>query len=313
MAKNQIKMLNETVRKIPLFAGLSPSQINAVLGVCQLKRLPANTVVCASGTQATEMYILLSGELAVVTGDGTRVATLAPVTTVGEMGVLTRQERKATIETVTDCNLLMIPRMGFEMVLEADLAVQARVYRNLFTSLADKIVQDNVRLRDHLLEKAAQEERVRLFRRRAEMAVDLLVKEAGMNRDQVEARLDDQLRTGEHLRVLIVDDEEEIRGLLRQTLADYDTLEASTGEEALAALRQGGVDLLVTDIRMPGMDGYALLDEVKQEFPELPVVAISGVVSDRDAQEYEFDGFMEKPLDLQGFRQLVGEAVERGS
>ncbi len=313
MAKNQIKMLNETVRKIPLFAGLSPSQINAVLGVCQLKRLPANTVVCASGTQATEMYILLSGELAVVTGDGTRVATLAPVTTVGEMGVLTRQERKATIETVTDCNLLMIPRMGFEMVLEADLAVQARVYRNLFTSLADKIVQDNVRLRDHLLEKAAQEERVRLFRRRAEMAVDLLVKEAGMNRDQVEARLDDQLRTGEHLRVLIVDDEEEIRGLLRQTLADYDTLEASTGEEALAALRQGGVDLLVTDIRMPGMDGYALLAEVKQEFPELPVVAISGVVSDRDAQEYEFDGFMEKPLDLQGFRQLVGEAVERGS
>ena len=94
MSKGRMKVLSQTVKKIPLFAGLSPSQINAVLGVCNCKKFESGTVICAAGSQASEMFILLSGELAFKTQDGTQVATLSPVTTVGELGVLTTQERK---------------------------------------------------------------------------------------------------------------------------------------------------------------------------------------------------------------------------
>ena len=66
------------------------------------------------------MFILLSGELAVKTQDGTQVATLSPVTTVGELGVLTNQERKATVETVGSSALLQITRTGFEKMLQAN-------------------------------------------------------------------------------------------------------------------------------------------------------------------------------------------------
>ena len=95
------------------------------------------------------MFILLSGELAVKTQDGTQVATLSPVTTVGELGVLTNQERKATVETAGSRALLQITRIGFEKMLPANLAVQARVFRNIVEILADETVGDNVRMRDH--------------------------------------------------------------------------------------------------------------------------------------------------------------------
>jgi len=49
------------------------------------------------------------------------------------------------------------------------------------------------------------------------------------------------------------------------------------GRATALVLAQGGADVVVTDIRMPGMDGYALLVRVRREFPDLPVVAISGM------------------------------------
>ena len=97
------------------------------------------------------MFILLSGELAVKTQDGTQVATLSPVTTVGELGVLTNQERKATVETVGSSALLQITRTGFEKCCRPILAVQARVFRNIVEILADETVGDNVRMRDHFV------------------------------------------------------------------------------------------------------------------------------------------------------------------
>ena len=91
MSKDRLKVLSQTVKKIPLFAGLSSSQIQSILGVCQWTQFEAGTVICAVGSSSTEMFILLSGKLAVVTQDGTQVAALQPVATVGELGVFTNQ------------------------------------------------------------------------------------------------------------------------------------------------------------------------------------------------------------------------------
>lgn len=311
MAKDRAKVLNQIVRKIPLFVGLSPSQIDNLLKVCQAKPFEAGAVVCASDTTADEMYILLSGELAVVTDDGTRVAKLVPVTTVGELGIVTRQKRRATVETLTSCNLLVIRRGAFESMMQSNMDVQARILRNIVDIVADKITNDNIRMREHVQVTVALERQVRELERRVEITTNMLVEETGTGLDQVEEGIDKRLLEQKLMRVLIVDDEEDVRRLLKEALVDCDTVEAGSGEEALAALGQQRPDLVITDIRMAGMDGYELLDKVKEQFPELPVLAISGVADSDEMREHAFDGVMEKLLDIEEFRDLVDEVVEK--
>ena len=237
------------------------------------------------------------------------VATLSPVTTVGEMGIVTRQVRRATVATLEASNVLVIKRTAFESVLSADKAAEARIYRNIVDILADKIVQDNVCTRDYLVEKVRQEERIREARRRADLALELVVSEAGMDRTRAQAIIDDHIDNEPRLRVLIVDDEAEMRRMLCDALADYDTSEARDGEEALEEIGDDPPDLVITDIRMPGMDGYELVRKLKERSPETPVLAISGYVSDADIVDYEFDAFLEKPMNLKEFRDFVDVAL----
>ena len=80
------------------------------------------------------------------------------------------------------------------------------------------------------------------------------------------------------LTVLAVDDEPLIRELLMCVLdmLGYMYLTAASGEEALERLRSGAkVDLLISDIRMPGMDGTALAREVRELMPDLPILFVS--------------------------------------
>ncbi len=88
-----------------------------------------------------------------------------------------------------------------------------------------------------------------------------------------------------------------------------DTSEARDGEEALEEIGDDPPDLVITDIRMPGMDGYELVRKLKERSPETPVLAISGYVSDADIVDYEFDAFLEKPMNLKEFRDFVDVAL----
>src|SRR5581483_7231598 len=93
------------------------------------------------------------------------------------------------------------------------------------------------------------------------------------------ARTDGQ--SGQNLdrpRVLVVDDEEAIRDLVATTLtkADYDVDVATDGPSAIERLRTGTYDLLITDLRMPGMDGLSLIREARRQSSEIPVIVITG-------------------------------------
>ena len=68
-------------------------------------------------------------------------------------------------------------------------------------------------------------------------------------------------------------------------------------------------DLVITDIRMPDMDGYALLRKLREYHPSLPVLALSGIVKDEDIQEYDFDGFLSKPMDMGELKSVVAAAL----
>jgi CheY-like chemotaxis protein len=309
MAKTNARILIKTLAGIPLFSGLEAAQIQTLLGASQPKRFEIGSRVCASGSPSEEMFVLLSGLLGVVGTDGSTVATLTPVTTMGEVGMVTGQTFTSTVEAIDSSNVLVFEKAAFEDVLASDSGMAACVYRNIVNLLAGKIIKDNVRVRDYLREKVEQEQRIKQYRHRAELASDWLVSKAGFDPEKLARSLDEHMQDTISLRVLVVDDEPAIRRMICEALADFDTIEARDGEEALEEIDSEPPDLIITDIRMPGLNGYALLEQVRGKYPDMPVLGISGYASDEDVHAHHFDGFMEKPMNLKDFRHLVESTV----
>ena len=106
---------------------------------------------------------------------------------------------------------------------------------------------------------------------------------------------------GRRPRVLVADDEEGIRDLLRKTLqlAEYDVDVAEDGRAALERLRVKRYDLLITDLRMPGMDGLTLIRDVRRLRADLPVIIITGYSTEATAIEaidLGVQGYLTKPF-----------------
>jgi excisionase family DNA binding protein len=102
-------------------------------------------------------------------------------------------------------------------------------------------------------------------------------------------------------RVLVVDDESSIRELLQKTLAlaEYDVDTAPDGRAALERLRLGNYDLLIADLKMPGMDGLTLIREAKRLKTDLPVIIITGFSTESSAIEavnLGVAGYLTKPF-----------------
>ncbi len=88
-------------------------------------------------------------------------------------------------------------------------------------------------------------------------------------------------------RVLVVDDEEAIRDLLIKMLelADYEVEGAADGPAALEYLKRESCDLMFVDLKMPGMDGLALIRQVRAAKAGLPVIVVTGYSSEASAIE----------------------------
>lgn len=102
-------------------------------------------------------------------------------------------------------------------------------------------------------------------------------------------------------RVLVVDDESSIRELLQKTLAlaEYDVDTAPDGRAALERLRLGNYDLLIADLKMPGMDGLTLIREARRLKADLPVIIITGFSTESSAIEavnLGVAGYLTKPF-----------------
>jgi two-component system, cell cycle sensor histidine kinase and response regulator CckA len=116
--------------------------------------------------------------------------------------------------------------------------------------------------------------------------------------------------------ILIVEDEPGIRGLVRKILRRerYEVLEAGSGEEALevAAAHPGEIDLLLTDVMLPGINGRALAGALIEARPAMKVIYVSGYTDDESVRGGEFppgSAFLPKPFTLGALVGKVREAL----
>lgn len=102
-------------------------------------------------------------------------------------------------------------------------------------------------------------------------------------------------------RILVADDEASIRELLQKTLAlaDYDVDVAHDGRAAIDRLRAGHYDLLITDLKMPGLDGLTVIREARRYRTDLPIIIITGFSTEASAIEainLGVSGYLTKPF-----------------
>lgn len=115
-------------------------------------------------------------------------------------------------------------------------------------------------------------------------------------------------------RVLIVDDQQEVRQVLRSAIeslnAKVEVFDVPSGEEALLELSAQEFDLLISDVRLPGISGLELIDKLRQRNPDMKVVLVTGVMDTKVRQQVADAGavdFFLKPIETGEFL----DAVER--
>jgi len=116
-------------------------------------------------------------------------------------------------------------------------------------------------------------------------------------------------------RLLVVDDDEGPRKSLQLLFQDhYEVILAASGGQALEALGSGPVDVAVLDLRMPDMSGIELLGHIREKYPEVEVIILTGYESLETARQAIRLGardYFSKPFDLTAMRAAVAAAMER--
>jgi YesN/AraC family two-component response regulator len=115
-------------------------------------------------------------------------------------------------------------------------------------------------------------------------------------------------------RILIVDDNLMMRKLIRNIFIneEYEIEEAENGTEGLEIARKHEIDLVITDIIMPVMEGLELIMHLKRDFPEIKIIAISGGKPYYlyMAKKLGIEGIFTKPLNLQQFLGAVKRLIQ---
>lgn len=112
--------------------------------------------------------------------------------------------------------------------------------------------------------------------------------------------------------VLLIDDETQWLDPIREALADesYNVITANSGESALKKLQRKKPDLIVSDVRMPVLNGFDLFEKVKsnpklQKIPYVFMSSIDDFDARKTARELGADDYMEKPFDAEGIKHAV--------
>ncbi|MFV0438672.1 MAG: sigma-54-dependent transcriptional regulator [Desulfopila sp.] len=120
------------------------------------------------------------------------------------------------------------------------------------------------------------------------------------------------------VQILVVDDERGMRDFLKILLTKegHQVATAANGNDGLDYLRDNDCDLVISDIRMPGMSGLDLLETVKDEFSDLPMIMITAFASPNDAvqaMKYGAFDYISKPFNVDEIKSVISSAIRRGN
>ncbi|MCJ7498066.1 MAG: response regulator [candidate division Zixibacteria bacterium] len=116
--------------------------------------------------------------------------------------------------------------------------------------------------------------------------------------------------------ILVVDNHQNILELISNLLQmfKYQTFCALDTQTALSLLEEKEVDCIITDVEMPKPGGFDLLNEVKNKYPELPVIMISSYANpkmEKQAEESGAFGFTAKPFKIETLQKMIEKALEK--
>lgn len=119
-----------------------------------------------------------------------------------------------------------------------------------------------------------------------------------------------------HFRILVAEDDPEMRALLTDELTDegYEVIQAEDGQEAAYKITHQGVDLLITDIRMPHVGGLDLLSTIKEFCPSTPVIVVTAFgdeLSFHEAYEKGASEYISKPFRILDLKNAVKQALKK--
>jgi two-component system, NtrC family, response regulator AtoC len=116
--------------------------------------------------------------------------------------------------------------------------------------------------------------------------------------------------------LLLIDDEAAFREVIAERLAEngFAVVQAGTGEDAVARLNQFAFDILITDLRLPGIDGRTVLEEALARYPDIIAIVITGFGTVREAVEVTrrgAEGFITKPFQFEELLHELSVAIEK--
>src|SRR5579862_4741114 len=128
----------DALKRSPLFEGLSRKQLAQIARLTDDLDVPAGTVLCREGAHGSEFFVIIEGE-AEVTRDGRSVARLGAGEFFGEIALLERVRRTATVTARTPLRFFVISNRTFWSVLDADPAIERRLLHALARRLLSQL------------------------------------------------------------------------------------------------------------------------------------------------------------------------------
>ncbi|MBN1294309.1 MAG: cyclic nucleotide-binding domain-containing protein [Candidatus Latescibacteria bacterium] len=132
----------EYIKSIQIFNGLNDKQYREILNICRQINVPENHTLFKNGDESNELYVLLWGQLKVVSGQQKLLVYITPVGSIGEIGVLCGLTRFADVVSTTESRIIIINKSEFLWLLNNDHELSNIIYRNtlkyLIHSFSDK-------------------------------------------------------------------------------------------------------------------------------------------------------------------------------
>lgn len=133
----------QILKKLPIFKRLSDYHYKKILNICSQKVLHKNQVVCEEVDKSNEMYILLSGQLKVIYRGKTLIASISPISLVGELAIFTGEQGFSSVIVSKESTVITLHKDELFDLLMSDRLMSYNIFMNVISELAKKLRKNN--------------------------------------------------------------------------------------------------------------------------------------------------------------------------